>query len=78
MAGGGAISNNPFDSSFQLAGVGDFNADGHADLIYRRASDGLTEIQFLNGNTAIGGGISSLGSQPIAGISQATAAAMAF
>ena len=55
--GGGAIANNAFDASWQVVGVGDFNGDGFADLVYRRPSDGLTEIQFLHGTTAIGGGV---------------------
>jgi hypothetical protein len=59
--GGGAISNSPFDASFRVAGVGDFNADGNQDLMYRRISDGLTEVQFLNGTTPIGGGIVAVG-----------------
>ena len=36
---------------------GDFNGDGKTDLVYQRASDGLTEIQFLNGLTPVGGGL---------------------
>ncbi len=54
--GGGTITNNPFASGWTIAGVGDFNGDGKADLVYRRSSDGLTEVQYLNGSTAIGGG----------------------
>jgi peptidyl-Asp metalloendopeptidase len=54
--GGGAIANNPFDNSWQIAGIGDFNGDGRSDLVYRR-TDGLTEIQFLNGTNAVGGGV---------------------
>jgi hypothetical protein len=55
--GGGAIANNPFDKSFSIVGHGDFNGDGNADLVWRRPSDGLTEIQFLNGNNGAGGGV---------------------
>ena len=55
-AGGGVISNNPFDASWAVKTAGDFNGDGRADLVWQRAGDGLTEIQFLNGNSAIGGG----------------------
>jgi probable HAF family extracellular repeat protein len=57
--GGGVITNNPFDSSWSVAGVGDFNGDGHPDLVWRHAGDGLTEIQYLNGINAIGGGIAA-------------------
>ena len=60
--GGGAIANNALDASWNVAGVGDFNGDGMADLVWRRASDGLIEVQFMNGNAAIGGGI--MGADP--------------
>jgi hypothetical protein len=63
--GGGLIPANPFGQGWDIAGVGDFNGDGRADLVYRRPSDGLTEIQFLNGTTPIGGGVSSAGAQPL-------------
>ena len=63
--GGGAIANSPFDSDWSIAGTGDFNADGMTDLVYRRASDGLTEIQFLHGSTGIGGGVAAIGSHNI-------------
>ena len=55
--GGGAIANNPFDSSWQIVATGDFNGDGKADLVWRHNSDGMTEVQYLSGNTAVGGGI---------------------
>ena len=55
--GGGAVTNSPFDASWNVVAVGDFNGDGKADLVYQRQSDGLVEVQLLNGNTAIGGGV---------------------
>lgn len=55
--GGGAIQNNPFGAGWQVVGAADFSGDGKADLVYRRASDELTEVQFLNGTTIIGGGV---------------------
>jgi hypothetical protein len=57
VVGGGLIPGNPFDASFHVVTSGDFNGDFHGDLVYQRASDGLVEIQFLNGNNAAGGGI---------------------
>ncbi len=54
--GGGAIVNSPFGADFKVVGVGDFNGDGTSDLVYQRASDGLVEVQFLNGITPLGGG----------------------
>ena len=58
---GGAISNSPFGPGWQVVGVGDFNADGKADLVYRNSTTGTTEVQFLNGITPIGGGVVALG-----------------
>lgn len=58
-AGGGPPSVNPFDRSFTIVGVGDANGDGRADLVWHRASDGLSEVQFLNGTTSAGGGVIS-------------------
>ncbi len=55
--GGGVINSPGFNADWQIVGVGDFNGDGHSDLVFHRASDGLTEIQFLNGTTPIGGGV---------------------
>jgi probable HAF family extracellular repeat protein len=57
LAGGGVINNSPFDANWRAAAVGDFNGDGMTDIAYQRVSDGLTEVQFLNGTTAMGGGI---------------------
>jgi probable HAF family extracellular repeat protein len=54
--GGGAIPNNPFGLGWSVAATGDFNGDGHQDIVWQRAADGLVEIQFLNGVTPLGGG----------------------
>jgi hypothetical protein len=59
--GGGAIANSPFGAGWQVVGVGDFNGDGKADLVYRNSTTGTTEVQFLNGTTPIGGGIVAAG-----------------
>jgi hypothetical protein len=58
VLGGGQIANNAFtNTDFRVVSVGDFNGDGKSDLVWQRPSDGLIEVQFLNGNTAIGGGV---------------------
>jgi hypothetical protein len=56
--GGGEITNGPFEfnPSWNVVGVGDFNHDGYSDLVYYNANLGETEVQFLNGTTATGGG----------------------
>lgn len=54
--GGGLLSNNPFDLTWNVATAGDFNGDGNADIVWRQPSSGLTEIQFLSGTQAQGGG----------------------
>ena len=63
--GGGAIQNNPFGAGWQVSGAGGFNGAGQGDLVYRRASDGLTEIQFLKGTTPIGGGVTVGAAEPL-------------
>src|SRR6185312_13264970 len=55
-AGGGFITNSPFDASWNIVGAGDFLGNGIDDLVWQRASDGLVEIQYLNGTTQLGGG----------------------
>jgi len=59
IAGGGVITNNPFerDPAWTVVGVGDFNANGFSDLVYYNATLGVAEIDFLNGNTSVGGGV---------------------
>jgi hypothetical protein len=48
---GGAAIND-----WQVAGVGDFDGDGHADILWHRASTGLAFIWFIEGVTRVGAG----------------------
>jgi FG-GAP-like repeat len=56
-AGGGAISNNPFDTTWNIVTAGDFNGDGDSDLVWQQPASGLVEIQLLQGNASVGGGL---------------------
>ncbi|MGI0485065.1 beta strand repeat-containing protein [Pantanalinema rosaneae CENA516] len=46
-------SNTPRDSSWSIGSVGDFNRDGNPDLVWRNASQGITEIWLMNGTTSV-------------------------
>src|SRR5690349_24542397 len=57
------MNGTTFDSSvdlvqnggnWRLAGVGDFNADGNADLLYRNAVDFSMIIWYMNGTNLVG------------------------
>ncbi len=50
------------DASWLVAGIGDFNADGNSDLLWRNSTGALAEWQ-MNGST-----IASSGSPTLAGI----------
>ena len=54
LTGGGPVSPNP-GPSFTEVGSGDFNGDGHADILWQNAR-GQASIWDMNGNTLIGGG----------------------
>jgi hypothetical protein len=45
------ISPTIADSSWQIVGQGDFNADGKADILWRNASSGQTLVWFMDGTT---------------------------
>ena len=55
LIGGGAVSPNP-GPSWQAVGTGDFNDDGHSDILWQNTSSGQASIWEMNGNTLIGGG----------------------
>jgi microcystin-dependent protein len=52
-AGGGAIS---LDASWSVAGIGDFNGDGKADIIWRNTVTGEVAQWQMNGSTITGSG----------------------
>ena len=49
--------------SWHVAGTGDFNGDGKADILWQN-SDGTPVIWLMNGTSIIGGGIAG-GSPPV-------------
>ena len=55
LVGGGTVSPNPGPSWTEI-GTGDFNDDGHSDILWQNASSGQASIWEMNGNTLIGGG----------------------
>src|SRR5207237_7980392 len=46
-----------FGTAFNAPISREFNSDALSDLVWRRPSDGLTEIQYLSGINTIGGGV---------------------
>jgi|GEM_PF-6851838 len=50
------IPESPFDSSFILAGMGDFNGDGNTDLVYQQSATGHVAIQNMAAVGQNGGG----------------------
>ena len=54
LVGGGPLSPNPGPSWTEI-GTGDFNHDGHADILWQNAS-GQASVWDMNGNSLIGGG----------------------
>jgi hypothetical protein len=60
VSGGGAISPNP-GPSWAEVGTGDFNDDGHSDILWQKAN-GQVSVWEMNGNTLIGGG--AVGANP--------------
>jgi len=52
---GGPITGVP-DLNWEVAGVGDFNSDGKADILWRHAATGNNSIWLMDGASRIGGG----------------------
>jgi hypothetical protein len=44
------------NQSWTIAGTGDFNIDGNADIIWRNTANGQNRIWFMNGVTQTGTG----------------------
>jgi FG-GAP repeat len=55
VVGGGPVSPNP-GPAWQAIGTGDFNGDGHSDILFQNTSTGQASVWEMNGNTLIGGG----------------------
>jgi hypothetical protein len=55
IAGGGIVGN--VSSGWNVAGIGDFNADGDADILWRNSTTGQVYVWLMNGTT-----IASMGS----------------
>jgi fibronectin-binding autotransporter adhesin len=55
VVGGGSAGPNPGPGWTDI-GTGDFNGDGHADILLQNASNGQAAIWEMNGTNVIGGG----------------------
>jgi hypothetical protein len=60
VIGGGWVGANP-GPSWKAIGTGDFNDDGHSDILWQN-TDGQVAIWELNGTNVIGGG--NVGANP--------------
>jgi autotransporter-associated beta strand protein len=49
---------------WQAIGTGDFNDDGHSDILFQNTSSGQVAIWEMNGTNLIGGGVLSLNAGP--------------
>jgi VCBS repeat protein len=61
--GSGNAGPNP-GPGWTAVGTGDFNGDGHSDILWQNASSGQTVIWEMNGAGIIGGGAVSLNAGP--------------
>jgi ELWxxDGT repeat protein len=55
LVGGGPVSPSP-GLNWRAVGTGDFNNDGHPDILWQNANTGQASIWEMNGSSLIGGG----------------------
>jgi hypothetical protein len=69
VIGSGYIVNNgnpiALDSSWSMAGLGDFNNDGKADMLWRQSATGSLAIWHMNGSAIVGSGAITLNGNTI-------------
>ena len=61
--GSQALASNP-GPAWQTVGTGDFNGDGHSDILFQNASSGQCAIWEMNGTNMVGGGAVSVNAGP--------------
>ena len=55
LTGGGPVSPNP-GLAWKAIGTGDFNHDGHSDILFQNTTSGQVSIWEMNGSRLVGGG----------------------
>jgi hypothetical protein len=55
LIGGGSVANP--GASWKAMGTGDYNHDGHSDILLQNTGSGQISIWDMNGNDIIGGGV---------------------
>ena len=55
----GAPTSWQIDNSWQVAGIGDYNGDGKADILFQQSSSGQTYIWEMNGANVANGGLTN-------------------